>query len=85
MPLSLSDYRITGVYLSPVQQLQIFVCVCVCMYTSYEEGRLQSNMGPSEAMADTFVGPGVSGFDLGDQQRAVGEENHSVERKQIKV
>lgn len=75
MPLSLSDYRITGVYLSPVQQLQIYVCVCmcVCVHTSYEEGSLQCNMGPFEAMANTLVGPCVPGLDLGDQQCAVGE------------
>lgn len=34
-------------------------------------------MGPSEAAADTPVGPGVPGLDLGDQQCAVGEQDHT--------
>lgn len=45
--------------------------------TCYKEGGLQCNMGPSEAAADTPVGPGVPGFDLGDQQCAVGEQDHT--------
>lgn len=35
-------------------------------------------MGPSEAVANTLVGPGVPGLDLGDQQRAIGEQDHTV-------
>lgn len=62
---------LTGVYLSPVKQLQICVCVCVCAHTSYEEGGLQGDRGPCEATADTPVGPRVPGLDLGDLQGAV--------------
>ena len=40
-------------------------------------------MGPSEATADAFVGPRVPGLDLCDQQRAVGEQEQTVEKKQI--
>lgn len=68
MPLSLSAYTITGVYLSTPRQLQL----CVCVYTSYEEGGLQCNIGPCEAAADALVGPCVPGLDLGDQHCAVG-------------
>lgn len=50
------------------------VCVCVCarVHTSYEEGGLERNVGPSETTTDTLVGPSVPGLDLGDQQCAVG-------------
>lgn len=59
------------------------MCVCVCVFTSYDEGGLGNDLRPTEATADTFVGPCVPGFDLCDQQRAVGEQEHSVERKDI--
>lgn len=49
----------------------------VWLHTCYKEGGLQCNMGPSEAAADTPVGPGVPGLDLGDQQCAVGEQDHT--------
>ena len=46
--------------------------MCVFVRTGYEERGLQSNFGPSEATADTLVGPRVPGLDLRDEQRAVG-------------
>lgn len=56
------------------------MCLCTC----YEEGGLQRNMGPSEAAADTLVGPRVPGLDLRDQQCAVGEQDQTVEKKQVR-
>lgn len=47
--------------------------------TCYEEGGLQRNRGPSDSTADTLVGPSVPGLDLGDEERAVGEQEHAVE------
>lgn len=60
------------------------MCALVCVCTSYEEGGLQFNRGPSDATANTLVGPCVPGLDLGDQKCAVGEQDHTVEKKQIK-
>lgn len=55
--------------------------MCVFLCTSYEEGGPLCHLGSAEATADTLVSPGVPGLDLGDQQRAIGEQEHSVERK----
>lgn len=41
-------------------------------------------MGPSEAAADTLVGSRVPGLDLRDLQCAVGEQDQTVEKKQIR-
>lgn len=73
-----SDFRTTGFYLSPTQQLKF----CASLHTGYEEGGLQRNLGSCEAAADTLVVSGVPGFDLRDQQSPVGQEEHSGQRKQ---
>lgn len=48
------------------------------MCTCYQDGSLQSDLGAPEATAHTLVGAGVLGFDLPDEQAAVGQQGHSA-------
>lgn len=51
--------------------------------TSDQQGGLQGHVGSSEAPADTSVGSRVPGFDLRDEQAAVGQQEDAAERKKI--
>lgn len=53
------------------------------MFTSYEEGGFQCHLGAADTTADALVGPRVPGLDLGDQQCAVGQQDQTVDKKQI--
>lgn len=48
------------------------------MFTCDKDGSLQSNLGASKAAAHTLVGARVPGFDLRDEQAAVGQQEHAV-------
>lgn len=56
------------------------MCVCVC--TSDDQGGLQGHVGSSETTTNTFVGSSVPGFDLFDEQAAIGQQEDAGEEAQ---
>lgn len=48
------------------------------MCTCYQDGSLQSDLGAPEAAAHALVGACVLGFDLPDEQAAVGQQGHAA-------
>lgn len=60
------------------------LCEYVCiLHTSYVKRGLQCHFRPADATANTLVRSRVPGLDLSDQHRAVGEQEHSAEKKQF--
>lgn len=54
------------------------------MCTCYQDGSLQSDLGAPEAAAHALVGACVLGFDLLDEQAAVGQQGHAVKGEKDK-